>query len=145
MSTSVKTTQQSAAKTTTAVSEPDVAFPAVLKGSQKQRVPPPVPPRGSPKAKRGGGNSQSSIDAKGDYHLSISVNDIPPQTPITSSDDDFVFYGHDFKYSVPSACHIPPSISDHSVRVTKLVSSNSFLDYAEEGDSITERSHPGKI
>ncbi|XP_073964878.1 phosphatidylinositol 4-phosphate 5-kinase 59B isoform X3 [Choristoneura fumiferana] len=144
VSTSVKTIQQSAAKTTTAVSEPDVAFPAVLKGSQKQRVPPPVPPRGSPKAKRGGGNSQSSIDAKGDYHLSISVNDIPPQTPITSSDDDFVFYGHDFKYSVPSACHIPPSISDHSVRVTKLVSSNSFLDYAEEGDSITERSHPGK-
>ncbi|XP_073964884.1 phosphatidylinositol 4-phosphate 5-kinase 59B isoform X9 [Choristoneura fumiferana] len=64
VSTSVKTIQQSAAKTTTAVSEPDVAFPAVLKGSQKQRVPPPVPPRGSPKAKRGGGNSQSSIDAK---------------------------------------------------------------------------------
>nr|XP_026483874.1 phosphatidylinositol 4-phosphate 5-kinase type-1 alpha-like isoform X5 [Vanessa tameamea] len=52
-----------AAKTT--LTEPDVAFPAVLKGSQKQRVPPPVPPRGSPKTKRGGANSQtSSLDTK---------------------------------------------------------------------------------
>ncbi|XP_053621701.1 phosphatidylinositol 4-phosphate 5-kinase type-1 alpha-like isoform X10 [Plodia interpunctella] len=55
----------SVATSKTATSEPDVAFPAVLKGSQKQRVPPPVPPRGSPKAKRGGANSQSSsIDTK---------------------------------------------------------------------------------
>ncbi|XP_061726436.1 uncharacterized protein LOC133531992 isoform X2 [Cydia pomonella] len=142
VSTAAKTVQQTVK--TTAVSEPDVAFPAVLKGSTKQRVPPPVPPRGSPKAKRGGGNSQSSIDTKGDYYLNISVNDIPPQTPITSSDDDFVFYGHDFKFKQPAACHVPPSISEHSVRVTKLVSSNSFLDFAEEGESITQRSHPGK-
>ncbi|XP_053621692.1 phosphatidylinositol 4-phosphate 5-kinase type-1 gamma-like isoform X2 [Plodia interpunctella] len=136
----------SVATSKTATSEPDVAFPAVLKGSQKQRVPPPVPPRGSPKAKRGGANSQSSsIDTKGDYpNLNISVNDIPPQTPITSSDDDFVFYGHDFKFKEPVACHLPPSVSEHSIRVTKLVASNSFLDFVEEADSITERSHPGK-
>lgn len=126
-----------------ASSDPDVAFPAVLKGSQKQRVPPPVPPRGSPKAKRGGGNSQSTID-KGEYTINISVNDIPPQTPITSSDDDFVFYGHDFKFKQSDACKIVPSISDTSVKITKLASSNSFLEYVEEADSITERSHPGK-
>lgn len=125
-------------------SDPDVAFPAVLKGSQKQRVPPPVPPRGSPKTKRGGGNSHSSIDTKGEYNINVSVSDIPPQTPITSSDDDFVFCGHDFKFKQPAACRIPPSISDHSVKMTKLVASNSFLDFAEEGDSITERSYPGK-
>ncbi|KAH9633737.1 hypothetical protein HF086_008759 [Spodoptera exigua] len=136
----------SSAKTTTAASEPDIAFPAVLKGSQKQRVPPPVPPRGSPKAKRGGAASQaSSIDTKGDYpNLSISVSDIPPQTPITSSDDDFCFYGHDFKFKEPTACRIPPSVSNSSVKITKLVASNSFLDFVEEADSITERSHLGK-
>ncbi|XP_060808605.1 uncharacterized protein LOC106129490 isoform X2 [Amyelois transitella] len=136
----------SIATSKTASSEPDVAFPAVLKGSQKQRVPPPVPPRGSPKAKRGGANSQSSsLDTKGDYpNLNISINDIPPQTPITSSDDDFCFYGHDFKFKEPVACRIPPSVSEHSIKVTKLVASNSFLDFVEEADSITERSHPGK-
>lgn len=143
--TSVTSPVATAAKITTsaASSDPDVAFPAVLKGSQKQRVPPPVPPRGSPKAKRGGGHSQSTID-KGEYTINVSVNDIPPQTPITSSDDDFVFYGHDFKFKQSDACKIAPSISDNSVKITKLVSSNSFLDYADEADSITERSHPGK-
>lgn len=146
--TSVTSPVATAAKITTsapksASSDPDVAFPAVLKGSQKQRVPPPVPPRGSPKAKRGGGNSQSTID-KGEYTINISVNDIPPQTPITSSDDDFVFNGHDFKFKPSDACKIAPSISDTSVQITKLVSSNSFLNYVEEADSITERSHPGK-
>lgn len=146
--TSVTSPVATAAKITTsapksASSDPDVAFPAVLKGSQKQRVPPPVPPRGSPKAKRGGGNSQSTID-KGEYTINISVNDIPPQTPITSSDDDFVFYGHDFKFKQSDACKIAPSISDTSVQITKLGSSNSFLNYVEEADSITERSHPGK-
>ncbi|XP_045538567.1 phosphatidylinositol 4-phosphate 5-kinase type-1 alpha isoform X12 [Papilio machaon] len=60
VSTAAKVTQIST-KTTL---EPDVAFPAVLKGSQKQRVPPPVPPRGSPKAKRGGGHSQSGHEHK---------------------------------------------------------------------------------
>ncbi|XP_047038243.1 uncharacterized protein LOC124643339 [Helicoverpa zea] len=145
VSTAAKVTTSSA-KTTTASSEPDMAFPAVLKGSQKQRVPPPVPPRGSPKAKRGGATSQaSSIDTKGDYpNLNISVNDIPPQTPITSSDDDFCFYGHDFKFKEPTACRIPPSVSNSSVKITKLVASNSFLDFVEEADSITERSHLGK-
>lgn len=146
--TSVTSPVATAAKITTsapksASSDPDIAFPAVLKGSQKQRVPPPVPPRGSPKAKRGGGNSQSTID-KGEYTINISVNDIPPQTPITSSDDDFVFYGHEYKFKQPAACKIVPSISDTSVKITKLVSSNSFLKYVEEADSITERSHPGK-
>lgn len=128
------------------VSEPEIAFPAVLKGSQKQRVPPPVPPRGSPKTKRGGGNSlASSLETKGDYHsLHISVNDIPPQTPITSSDDDFGFYGHGMKCREPVACRVPPSISDHSIKVTQLVASNSFLNYAEEADSITERTNPGR-
>lgn len=141
VSTAAKVTTSSM-KTTMASSEPDVAFPAVLKGS-KQRVPPPVPPRGSPKAKRGGGNSQSStLDNKGEYALNISVNDIPPQTPITSSDDDFCFYGHDFKFKEPAACCVAPSVSEHSVKLTKLVASNSFLDFAEEGDSITQRSHP---
>lgn len=140
VSTAAKATMSSM-KTTMASSEPDVAFPAVLKGS-KQRVPPPVPPRGSPNAKRGGGNSQSStLDNKGDYALNISVNDIPPQTPITSSDDDFCFYGHDFKFKEPAACRIAPSVSEHSVKLTKLVASNSFLDFAEEGDSITQRCH----
>ncbi|OWR43179.1 hypothetical protein KGM_203640 [Danaus plexippus plexippus] len=135
VSTSVKLPQVSV-KT---VSEPDVAFPAVLKGSQKQRVPPPVPPRGSPKTKRGGSNSQtSSLETKGDYQLYISVNDIPPQTPFTSSDDNFGFYGHDLSYN-PPACRTPPSISDHSIKISKLVASNSFLVYAEEGDSISER------
>lgn len=125
-------------------SEPDIAFPAVLKGSQKQRVPPPVPPRGSPKARRGGGASQSSIDTKGDYpNLNISVNDIQ-LTPFTSSDDDFRFYGHDFKFKAPDACRIVPSVSDQSIKITKLVASNSFLDYVEEAESITERAHPGK-
>lgn len=151
-STSVTSPVSTAAKVATssaksmASSDPEVAFPAVLKGSHKQRVPPPVPPRGSPKAKRGSGNSQSSsLDTKGDYpNLSISVNDIPPPTPITSSDDDFCFYGHDFKFHEPAACRIAPFVSDQSVRITKLVASNSFLDYAEEGDSITQRSHPGR-
>lgn len=143
VSTAVKISQAPPMAT---LSEPEIAFPAVLKGSQKQRVPPPVPPRGSPKTKRGGGNSQtSSLETKGDYHtLHISVNDIPPQTPITSSDDDFGFYGHDMKFSDTIACRVPPSISDHSIKVTKLVASNSFLDYAEEADSITERCNPGK-
>ncbi|XP_047523740.1 phosphatidylinositol 4-phosphate 5-kinase type-1 gamma isoform X4 [Pieris napi] len=59
--------------------EPD-AFPAVLKGT-KQRVPPPVPPRGSPKGKRGG--HQPTFDAKGDFF-----------------DDDL--YRHDFN---DIACH----------------------------------------
>lgn len=128
------------------VSEPEIAFPAVLKGSQKQRIPPPVPPRGSPKTKRGGGNSQtSSLETKGDYHtLHVSVNDIPQQTPITSSDDDFGFYGHGMKFREPIACRVPPSISDHSIKVTKLVASNSFLNYAEEADCITQRTNPGK-
>lgn len=148
--TSVTSPVSTAAKITVTSSksppEGDVAFPAVLKGSQKQRVPPPVPPRGSPKTKRGGGNSQSSsIDTKGDYpNLNISVSDIPPQTPITSSDDDFCFYGLDFKFKQPAACRIPPSVSEHSVKMTQLVASNSFLDFVEEGDDITERSHPGK-
>ncbi|KAJ2939365.1 hypothetical protein O0L34_g13459 [Tuta absoluta] len=132
----------SAAKTAT--SEPDVAFPAVLKGSQKQRVPPPVPPRGSPKPKRGGANSHSTID-KGEYSINVSTSEIPAQTPITSSDDDFVFYGHDFKFKEPNvpACSLPPSISEHSIKLTKLTS-NSFLDFVEEADSITERAYPGK-
>lgn len=145
VSTAAKVTMSSA-KTTIAASEPDIAFPAVLKGSQKQRVPPPVPPRGSPKAKRGGASSQaSSVDTKGDYpNINISVSDIPPQTPITSSDDDFYFYGHDFKFNEPTACRIPPSVSNSSVKITKLVASNSFLDFVEEADSITERSYPGK-
>ncbi|XP_046975115.1 uncharacterized protein LOC124541265 isoform X2 [Vanessa cardui] len=131
---------QAAAKTT--LTEPDVAFPAVLKGSQKQRVPPPVPPRGSPKTKRGGANSQtSSLDTKGDYQtLRIPVNDIPRQTAITCSDDDFGFYGHDLRFREPVACRIPPSISDHSFKLTKE-SSNSFSGYPEEGDRL---SHSGR-
>lgn len=151
VSTAAKIIHASSIKTTTASSEPDVAFPAVLKGSQKQRVPPPVPPRGSPKAKRGGANSQSSsLDAKGDVQnsLEISMLDIPAPTPITSSDEDFKFiYGHGFKLAsknVDVACRLPTSVSEHSFKITKLLDSNSFLDYVEEGDSITERSHPGK-
>ncbi|XP_060808610.1 phosphatidylinositol 4-phosphate 5-kinase type-1 alpha isoform X6 [Amyelois transitella] len=69
----------SIATSKTASSEPDVAFPAVLKGSQKQRVPPPVPPRGSPKAKRGGANSQSSsLDTKAAAPLSCCSTPPPP-------------------------------------------------------------------
>ncbi|XP_075988262.1 phosphatidylinositol 4-phosphate 5-kinase 59B isoform X5 [Anticarsia gemmatalis] len=78
VSTAAKVTVSSA-KTTMAASEPDIAFPAVLKGSQKQRVPPPVPPRGSPKAKRGGGNSQaSSLDNKAGAPLSCCSTPPPP-------------------------------------------------------------------
>ncbi|XP_050358792.1 phosphatidylinositol 4-phosphate 5-kinase type-1 gamma isoform X2 [Nymphalis io] len=138
VSTAAKVSQ---AATKTTLAEPDVAFPAVLKGSQKQRVPPPVPPRGSPKTKRGGANSQtSSLDTKGDYQtLRISVNDTPRQTPITSSNDDFGFYGHDLRFREPVACRIPPSISDHSFKVNE--SSNSFLGYEDEGD---RQNHSGK-
>lgn len=140
VSTAAKVTD-STAMTSISV-ETDVAFPAVLKGSQKQRVPPPVPPRGSPKAKRGGGTSQSSIETKGDYqNINISVTDIPSQTPITSSDDDFCFYGHDLKLQEPAACYLSHSTSDLSVKVTKLVTSNNLLGFIEEGHSITERPH----
>ncbi|CAH0599879.1 unnamed protein product [Chrysodeixis includens] len=77
VSTAAKVTMSSAKAT--AASEPDIAFPAVLKGSQKQRVPPPVPPRGSPKAKRGGGNSQaSSIDTKAGAPQSCCSTPPPP-------------------------------------------------------------------
>lgn len=129
-----------ATKTTT---DADIAFPAVLKGSQKQRVPPPVPPRGSPKAKRGTATSQSTnLDIKGDFIISVSTTDILPGTPITSSDDDFNILGNDIKFNKSNACVLPAS--EHSIKITNLVASNSFLDYAEEGDSITERTHHGK-
>ncbi|KAJ0170200.1 hypothetical protein K1T71_014128 [Dendrolimus kikuchii] len=125
-------------------SDADIAFPAVLKGSQKQRVPPPVPPRGSPKAKRGTATSQSSsLDIKGDFIISISTNEIPPGTSITSSEDEFNFLGHDLIFNESTAC-IPPCVSEHSIKITKLDASNSFLDYVEDADSITERSHRGK-
>ncbi|XP_050673571.1 phosphatidylinositol 4-phosphate 5-kinase type-1 alpha isoform X7 [Leptidea sinapis] len=61
VSTSAKVTQ--VASKTTVSPESDVAFPAVLKGSQKQRVPPPVPPRGSPNPKRGGHLQTSEMKA----------------------------------------------------------------------------------
>ncbi|XP_045782372.1 uncharacterized protein LOC123878981 isoform X11 [Maniola jurtina] len=126
-----------------ATSEPDVAFPAVLKGSQKQRVPPPVPPRGSPKTKRGGGSSQVSLETKGDYqNLHVSVNEIPAQIPFTNSDDNFGYYGHDMQFRKP-ACRPAPSISDHSLKVTKLAASNSFLGY-DERESITQRNNSGR-
>ncbi|XP_041983420.1 uncharacterized protein LOC121736347 [Aricia agestis] len=127
---------QATAKTTP--SEPDVAFPAVLKGSQKQRVPPPVPPRGSPKTKRGGAHSQaSSHDTKGDYqNLFFTVNDLPE--PYRTNDDDFYFYGHDLKYSDSVACRTPPSISAHTYQMPKLEASNSFLGYVQEGDVLKE-------
>lgn len=144
VSTAAKIIIQSSTKTTMASSEPEIAFPAVLKGS-KQRVPPPVPPRGSPKPKRGGATSYSSLDTKGEQ-LTISVTDIPAQTPFTSSEEDFSSYGYDFNILLPEstvACRIPPSVSEKSVKVTDLAS-NSFLDYVEEADSITERSHPAK-
>ncbi|KAG6445203.1 hypothetical protein O3G_MSEX003796 [Manduca sexta] len=135
VSTAAKVTVSSAK--TSVPTEPDVAFPAVLKGSQKQRVPPPVPPRGSPKAKRGGGNSQTSVETKGEYlNINLSVSDIPSQTPITSSDDDISFFGHDFKYK-PAAC----SVSSISQLPVKIAASNAYLNYADEGDSITERAH----
>ncbi|XP_050358798.1 phosphatidylinositol 4-phosphate 5-kinase type-1 alpha isoform X7 [Nymphalis io] len=76
VSTAAKVSQ---AATKTTLAEPDVAFPAVLKGSQKQRVPPPVPPRGSPKTKRGGANSQtSSLDTKVAAPLSCCSTPPPP-------------------------------------------------------------------
>lgn len=139
VSTAAKTALPSMTKTTVASSEPEIAFPAVLKGS-KQRVPPPVPPRGSPKAKRGGANSQSSLDTKGDF-LTISTSEIPPQTPFTSSDDDFSSYRHDFHVNLPAAC--ARTASESSVKITQL-QANSFLNFVEEADSITERSHAGK-
>lgn len=135
------TAKVSQAATKTTLSEPDVAFPAVLKGSTKQRVPPPVPPRGSPKTKRGGANS-GGLDTKGDYQtLRLTVNDIPPQTPITSSDDDLRFYGHDLKFRQP-ACRIP-SVSD-SLNVSKFGSSNYFSGYAEDEGSLYQRNNSSR-
>ncbi|CAG5053033.1 unnamed protein product [Parnassius apollo] len=143
VSTAAKVTQ---VPSKTTPSEPDVAFPAVLKGSQKQRVPPPVPPRGSPKVKRGGGHSQtSSHDTKGDYHtLNISANDITKRKPFASSDDRFGFSGHDLKFKDSSACHVPKTVLNYSNKVPKVVAPNKFLNYVEDADSITERSNPGK-
>ncbi|XP_077284756.1 uncharacterized protein LOC143910241 [Arctopsyche grandis] len=50
------------------ISSAPLPYPAVLKGAQKQKVPPPVPPRGSPKIKKSGGSSQHSPN-KGEYSL----------------------------------------------------------------------------
>ncbi|XP_047523753.1 phosphatidylinositol 4-phosphate 5-kinase type-1 alpha isoform X15 [Pieris napi] len=63
--------------------EPD-AFPAVLKGT-KQRVPPPVPPRGSPKGKRGG--HQPTFDAKAPCCSTPPppFEEAPPRTSRTNS------------------------------------------------------------
>lgn len=47
-------------------------YPAVLKGGVKQKIPPPVPPRGSPKTKKGGGSSQHSPN-KGEYSLHLQL------------------------------------------------------------------------
>ncbi|XP_038217762.1 phosphatidylinositol 4-phosphate 5-kinase type-1 gamma isoform X3 [Zerene cesonia] len=117
---------QAATKTTLSTPEPEVAFPAVLKGSQKQRVPPPVPPRGSPKAKRGG-HSQSTLD-KGDYsNIDITINEVPLH--INDSDDDFRFYGHDYNFK-DIACHVPP-VSD-SLNMSKV---DTNVNYVEDGDS----------
>ncbi|XP_048485934.1 phosphatidylinositol 4-phosphate 5-kinase type-1 alpha isoform X6 [Plutella xylostella] len=77
VSTAAKIIMQSSTKTTMASSEPEIAFPAVLKGS-KQRVPPPVPPRGSPKPKRGGATSYSSLDTKVGAPLSCCSTPPPP-------------------------------------------------------------------
>ncbi|CAK1548965.1 unnamed protein product [Leptosia nina] len=99
VSTAAKVSQ--ATKTTLSMPEPDIAFPAVLKGSQKQRVPPPVPPRGSPKAKRGG--HQPTFDSKGDFNFSVDA------------DDNFV-YGHDYNFK-DIACHVP--LSD-TIDISKL-------------------------
>ncbi|KPI96587.1 hypothetical protein RR46_12617 [Papilio xuthus] len=139
VSTAAKVTQIST-KTTL---EPDVAFPAVLKGSQKQRVPPPVPPRGSPKAKRGG-HSQSGHEPKGDYStLNVSANDNPLKR-IASSDDDFGFYGHDVKFKEFSACRVATSMSNYSDRIPKLGGSNDYLNYVEDEDIVTNRTNSGK-
>ncbi|VVD04950.1 unnamed protein product [Leptidea sinapis] len=132
VSTSAKVTQ--VASKTTVSPESDVAFPAVLKGSQKQRVPPPVPPRGSPNPKRGGHLQTSEM--KGEYsNVYISNNDIP----FTSSDKDFGIYGHEYKSKERIACRVS-SFSDDS--------SNFKLDaplqhkYIEE-DGQTNRSMTG--
>lgn len=137
VSTAAKATDSSI-KMTSAANESEIAFPAVLKGSQKQRVPPPVPPRGSPKAKRGA-SSHLSLDTKGEY--SISASDIQSQTPNASSNDDFSCCGRELTYHEPPACRIQSSVSDLPVKLTELTASNSFLDYLEVGPSIVERSN----
>ncbi|XP_062528728.1 phosphatidylinositol 4-phosphate 5-kinase type-1 alpha isoform X8 [Bombyx mori] len=86
VSTAAKATDSSI-KMTSAANESEIAFPAVLKGSQKQRVPPPVPPRGSPKAKRGA-SSHLSLDTKAAVPTSCCSTPPPPfeeNAPLRSS------------------------------------------------------------
>ncbi|CAH2056423.1 unnamed protein product, partial [Iphiclides podalirius] len=145
VSTAAKVTQ--AAPKTSAL-EPDVAFPAVLKGSQKQRVPPPVPPRGSPKAKRGGGHSQTTgHDTKGDYPTSNApVSGETPRRPFAHSDGSPGFCGHVVKYKEISACRVrsppPPPPSRHPRKAPKPVAPK-YSDYVRD-DSTPERSNSAK-
>ncbi|GBP15610.1 hypothetical protein EVAR_5308_1 [Eumeta japonica] len=121
--------------------EPEIAFPAVLKGSQKQRVPPPVPPRGSPKAKRGGG---AQADVKGEA-LDVYVDEVSISAPLTSSDDDFVFsYPHGPACAFDRTACLDPSTSEQSVTFKAMSESDSRSGHAEDAGSIAESARPGK-
>ncbi|XP_052743105.1 phosphatidylinositol 4-phosphate 5-kinase type-1 alpha isoform X6 [Bicyclus anynana] len=117
-----------------AVSEPDVAFPAVLKGSQKQRVPPPVPPRGSPKTKRGGGTgvSQASIETKAAAPLSCCSTppppfeeSLPPRTSRTNSSSTTSSSASGRRRGASSAASVMTTSSASSLALTPAALSSA--------------------
>ncbi|XP_068622342.1 phosphatidylinositol 4-phosphate 5-kinase type-1 alpha isoform X4 [Battus philenor] len=117
----------------TATLEPDVAFPAVLKGSQKQRVPPPVPPRGSPKAKRGGGHSQpSGHDTKAGAPLSCCSTppppfeeSLPPRTSRTNSSSTTSSSASGRRRGASSAASVVTTSSASSLALTPAALSSA--------------------
>ncbi|XP_039747666.1 phosphatidylinositol 4-phosphate 5-kinase type-1 alpha isoform X9 [Pararge aegeria] len=117
-----------------AVSEPDVAFPAVLKGSQKPRVPPPVPPRGSPKTKRGGGGgiSQASIETKAGAPLSCCSTppppfeeSLPPRTSRTNSSSTTSSSASGRRRGASSAASVMTTSSASSLALTPAALSSA--------------------
>ncbi|XP_069363990.1 phosphatidylinositol 4-phosphate 5-kinase type-1 alpha isoform X12 [Maniola hyperantus] len=116
----------------TATSEPDVAFPAVLKGSQKQRVPPPVPPRGSPKTKRGGGVSQVSLETKAGPPQSCCSTppppfeeSLPPRTSRTNSSSTTSSSASGRRRGASSAASVMTTSSASSLALTPAALSSA--------------------
>ncbi|XP_045508089.1 phosphatidylinositol 4-phosphate 5-kinase type-1 alpha isoform X12 [Colias croceus] len=119
---------QAATKTTLSTPDPDVAFPAVLKGSQKQRVPPPVPPRGSPKAKRGG-HSQSTLDKVGGVSCCSTppppFEEAPPRTSRTNSSSTTSSSASGRRRGASSAASVMTTSSASSLALTPAALSSA--------------------
>ncbi|XP_038217772.1 phosphatidylinositol 4-phosphate 5-kinase type-1 alpha isoform X12 [Zerene cesonia] len=119
---------QAATKTTLSTPEPEVAFPAVLKGSQKQRVPPPVPPRGSPKAKRGG-HSQSTLDKVGGVSCCSTppppFEEAPPRTSRTNSSSTTSSSASGRRRGASSAASVMTTSSASSLALTPAALSSA--------------------